>query len=405
MTKATSKVISNDLSQDNLANNSVGEDELQNNSVGTVNIKDKAVVTQKLADRSVTAIKLADQVIVENKVSDNAITSSKIANNAITTNKLNNNSVTTDKIADNTIIERVISDNAITNTKIANNSVTDVKLASNSVTTQKIVNKSVTIEKLGSDGSAGAMLIDNGSAWSKLQAGSEGDLLTIKGDGLPGWISNVIPTGTILDYIGSTAPSGWLLCNGKTIGNQNSGASAYANSLAQALFVLLWNSFSDSEAIVIGGRGGSALSDFNANKQISLPDLRGRTLVGRDTMGNVPALRLPGGGQGEDTNGKTGGSARLQLNNTHLPKHAHAMFVSNTNDRNNVLLNSYKPVVAKTYNGNNGQYDMETKSTSIAEPTLGRTSFVGGDNTVSEGLGVAFDNTQPYMLSNKIIAI
>jgi hypothetical protein len=43
---------------------------------------------------------------------------------------------------------------------------------------------------------------------------------------------------------------------------------------------------------VIGGRGSTSLADWNANKQMTLPDGRGVVLAGLDDMGNTAAGRL-----------------------------------------------------------------------------------------------------------------
>jgi microcystin-dependent protein len=45
-------------------------------------------------------------------------------------------------------------------------------------------------------------------------------------------------------------------------------------------------------APVVGGRGEDAVSDFQANKFLTLPDARGRVLAGKDDMGGTPADRL-----------------------------------------------------------------------------------------------------------------
>lgn len=88
-----------------------------------------------------------------------------------------------------------------------------------------------------------------------------------------------VPSGTLLPYLGSTAPSGWLMyTSGSTIGNASSGATLYAHSGAGDLFGALWNSFSDSDAAVSGGRGASAISDFGAGKTIALPNFNCRAL-------------------------------------------------------------------------------------------------------------------------------
>jgi hypothetical protein len=88
----------------------------------------------------------------------------------------------------------------------------------------------------------------------------------------------VFPTGAILDYLGTTAPTGWLLLNGNTIGNTGSGAT-FAGALYQNLYNLLWN-LSQELAPVSGGRGVSAAADWTANKTLGLPNAGQRTFIG-----------------------------------------------------------------------------------------------------------------------------
>jgi len=109
--------------------------------------------------------------------------------------------------------------------------------------------------------------------------------------------SLLLPTGTIVAYSGSTPPPGWIMLSGNTIGNASSNAER-ANEDTKALYILLWNSMSkerlsieDSEGVPTK-RGTSAVSDFDANKRLHIPDSRGRTLVAPDNLGGTPADRL-----------------------------------------------------------------------------------------------------------------
>jgi hypothetical protein len=74
--------------------------------------------------------------------------------------------------------------------------------------------------------------------------------------------------------------------NGLTIGSSLSGATGRANADTQALFVYLWTVCPDARCPVLGGRGANGLADFNANKQLTLPDMRGRIVAGLDDMGS-----------------------------------------------------------------------------------------------------------------------
>jgi microcystin-dependent protein len=88
-------------------------------------------------------------------------------------------------------------------------------------------------------------------------------------------------------WYGTTAPSGWVRCNGRTIGAAGSGATERANADTEDLFTHLWTV--DASLTVSTGRGGSAASDWAANKTIALPDCRDRVISALATMGNSDA--------------------------------------------------------------------------------------------------------------------
>ena len=97
--------------------------------------------------------------------------------------------------------------------------------------------------------------------------------------------TTVLQTGDIKVRYDNAVISGFVRCNGLTIGSAASGATEYANSAAQALFQFLW-SVDSTLAVTPGGRGASSAADWGANKQIALPDCRSVLLGGLDTMGS-----------------------------------------------------------------------------------------------------------------------
>lgn len=112
-------------------------------------------------------------------------------------------------------------------------------------------------------------------------------------------LSNLLfKTGMELGYWGTTAPAGWVMGSGKTIGNAASGGTERANADTEALFTMLWNSTANTELPIqdsagnASTRGASAAADFAANKRLPLPDHRGRTPAGKDDMGGTAANRL-----------------------------------------------------------------------------------------------------------------
>jgi len=120
--------------------------------------------------------------------------------------------------------------------------------------------------------------------------------------------------------------SGWVRCNGRTIGSASSGATERANADCQALFQYLWAT--DPNLVVIGGRGATALADWNGNKQMTLPDGRGTAFVGLDDMGNTAAGRLTAAYFGADATvlGARGGLESNTLTAAQLASHAHPAY-------------------------------------------------------------------------------
>lgn len=128
-----------------------------------------------------------------------------------------------------------------------------------------------------------------------------------------------IPTGCMMMYGATTAPTGWVRVNGRTIGNASSGATERANADTSSLFSFLWTNYSDSVCAVSGGRGASAAADYAANKTIALPDVRGRAFFGLDDMGNSAAARLGTAISNVTTNGSSGGSEVMTIARANLP--------------------------------------------------------------------------------------
>lgn len=110
------------------------------------------------------------------------------------------------------------------------------------------------------------------------------------GGGSPVDPTTIIATGDMKLVYGTGILAGFVRGNGRSIGSATSGASERANSDTQALFQYLWGA--DPNLAVSTGRGVSAAADWAANKQLSLPDFRGRAIACLDDMGNSPALRL-----------------------------------------------------------------------------------------------------------------
>jgi hypothetical protein len=150
------------------------------------------------------------------------------------------------------------------------------------------------------------------------------------GGGAPVDPNALTKTGDFVFTLSSDPRDGFVRANGLTIGSAASGATERPNADTEPLFTFLYQRMSDALCPVSGGRGASAAADFAANKRLALPDARGRTPFGIDTMGNVAAGRItaftaPSGG---NTVGSSGGAESFVQTVAQLAQHGHALNVS-----------------------------------------------------------------------------
>lgn len=155
-----------------------------------------------------------------------------------------------------------------------------------------------------------------------------------------------IPAGSIMDYAGSAAPTGWLMCAGQAI-SRTSYADLYA-------------------AIGTTYGTGDGTTTFN------LPDLRGRVSAGKDNMGGTAASRLTSVGSGVvgTTLGASGGGETHTLTTAEMPAHTHAAFRATGGSSSNGLSTG---------------------------------SATGTSTSGNAGSGSAHNNVQPTIILNKII--
>lgn len=99
----------------------------------------------------------------------------------------------------------------------------------------------------------------------------------------------IFQTGDTIISIANESRTGFVRCNGRTIGSAASTATERANSDCEDLFAFIWNKSTTLRALVSGGSGASAAADFAANKRIPTPDYRSAGLIGFDDMGNTAA--------------------------------------------------------------------------------------------------------------------
>jgi microcystin-dependent protein len=168
----------------------------------------------------------------------------------------------------------------------------------------------------------------------------------------------LIPTGTILDFGGASAPNGFLLCNG----------SAISRTTYATLFTVISTAFGT----------GDGSTTFN------LPDFRGRTAVG---VGQGAAL----------TNrvlAATGGEEAHQLAIAELASHAHLLPDLSHSHQTYYVTNSGSGSGASQFSNAPG-----SGSTTTSTALTGTTSI----NTQNAGSGTAHNTMPPFIAVNKII--
>jgi hypothetical protein len=220
--------------------------------------------------------------------------------------------------------------------------------------------------------------------------------------------TTVLATGDVKIRYDTAVLTGWVRCNGKTIGSATSGGTELANISAQNLFQFLWQV--DTTLVVSSGRGVSAAADWAANKTIQLPDFRARCLTALSDMGNTDVGLLTGinftHGNTVTLGAQCGFNPKIILPATSIPAHNHNVYLKDPSHIHTGIgvgsgqtpsfegaASPYNAVLSAVLNAHN---PTDSSPTGI---TIGSIAGTANDNhTANTGAGGAFEVTNPMML-------
>ncbi len=193
-----------------------------------------------------------------------------------------------------------------------------------------------------------------------------------------------MPSGSIIAYAGSSAPSGWLICDG----------SAISRSTYATLFGIISTTY---------GVGDSS-STFN------LPDLRERVIAGKATSASL--LTSGVSGITSTTLGNAGGVQGVTLTSAQsgVPAHTHGLTMNAHNHSfsgsphtHNFThgLDNFHDISGSTPSGNFGSGQTKATESATAGGTIGNTTSTGTiANNSTANASSAHTNVQPTIILN-----
>lgn len=203
--------------------------------------------------------------------------------------------------------------------------------------------------------------------WASSTGNAAGALKMRHGTGNVEYVG--VPPGTIVDYGGTTAPEGWLLC--------------YGQAISRTTYVRLFDVLSTS----FGSGDGS--TTFN------VPDLRGRVGAGKDDMGGTAAGRISNIMTGTLL-GNNGGAERHTLSVSELPSHSHGVNDPGHSHGFDTSINWGGATFVTIVGGGGAAVPSSAGIIDIANATTG----ISIQSTGSSG---PHTNLQPTLIVNKII--
>jgi len=175
-------------------------------------------------------------------------------------------------------------------------------------------------------------------------------------------IVGIVPTGIVMDFAGSSAPDGWLVCDGSTL-------DSVANTEYASLYAVIGTTY-----------GGTGADDFK------LPDAQGRMTIGVGSGAGLTARSL-GDSSGAETDS--------------VPEHNHKWYNGKSDSSNDASFNS---------SGSN--LDFNPYDTGFGGSGTGAVGLESGsDKPFGDGVDAYTDNESaqsvdtmsPFLALNKII--
>lgn len=205
------------------------------------------------------------------------------------------------------------------------------------------------------------------------------------------------PAGIITTFAGSSAPTGWLLCQGQEVS-----VSTYA---------ILYAQIGTTYGSLTNGSGGAGSSHFK------LPDFRGRSAAGTGTLvgdGTTGSGAITGSSSSTFTIATASGAESVTLTGAQsgAPAHTHTITVgshnhsvNNTNHYHTYGYGNYycttEYTITTPHPNNNARLTSYSSiGASLATSTTG-ISFATNTSAASS----SHENMQPYMVLNYIIKI
>ena len=186
------------------------------------------------------------------------------------------------------------------------------------------------------------------------------------------------PVGMVVPFAGSVVPAGWLICDGTEIRKAD----------AFTLWTVIGHTYKNPEDMI-----------QDSAAYFTLPDFRGRFLLGRDTMGQGPA--------GVVTNisaealGRSGGSEFKDIALENLPEHEHDL--KSPGDVQHYAIRDDGIAAGDATSGNVNEINISTGTASTSGITDSGGIAGGGPFRGNEQLGAALDIMPPYATINFII--